>query len=174
MGISENGKCITIERLLELGYEAEDLLHLRIVTNDETLHKEISTYDINRPGLTLTGDYDYFDYEKLQIFGRGEYSYLKKLVDENKLDNVYKFFSYMVTCCIFSHDNKPPALFVELADKADHERGLARIFPASHSEKRRVHSVCSFSRASAFASSSGLLMFRNGSMSVPPTLVLSK
>ena len=118
MGISENGKCITIERLLELGYEAEDLLHLRIVTNDETLQKEISTYDINRPGLTLTGDYDYFDYEKLQIFGRGEYSYLKKLVDEDKLENIYKFFSYMVTCCIFSHDNEPPALFVELADKA--------------------------------------------------------
>jgi HPr kinase/phosphorylase len=118
MSNSEHGKCITIERLLGLGYEAEDLLHLRIITDDKTLNKEISTYDINRPGLTLTGDYDYFDYEKLQVFGRGEYSCLKRLIEENKLETIYKFFSYDVTCCIFTHDNEPPGIFVELADKA--------------------------------------------------------
>jgi len=118
MDIPENGKCITIERLLQLGHEAEDLLHLRVVTNDETLQKEISTYDINRPGLTLAGDYDYFDYEKIQIFGRGEYFYLKTLLEDDKLDNLYRFFNYPVTCCLFSHGNEPPSIFIELADKA--------------------------------------------------------
>lgn len=118
MDISENGKCISIERLLQLGYEAEDLLHLRLVTGEDTLLKEISTYDINRPGLTLAGDYDYFDYEKIQIFGRGEHSYLKKLITESRLESLYKFFSYPVTCCLFSHGNEPPGIFIELADKA--------------------------------------------------------
>ncbi|MBN2322861.1 MAG: HPr kinase/phosphorylase [Spirochaetes bacterium] len=117
MDIPENGKCISIERLLQLGYEAEDLLHLRVLTKEETLKKEISTYDINRPGLTLAGDYDYFDYEKLQIFGRGEYSFLMRLIEEGKLDSLYKFFSYSVTCCIFSHSNEPPDIFIKLADK---------------------------------------------------------
>jgi HPr kinase/phosphorylase len=114
MDIPENGKCISIERLLQLGYEAEDLLHLRILTKEETLKKEISTYDINRPGLTLAGDYDYFDYDKLQIFGRGEYTFLMRLIEEGKLESLYKFFSYSVTCCIFSHGNEPPAIFIEL------------------------------------------------------------
>jgi HPr kinase/phosphorylase len=117
MDIPENGKCISIERLLQLGYEDEDLLHLRILTKEETLKKEISTYDINRPGLTLAGDYDYFDYDKLQIFGRGEYTFLMRLIEEGKLESLYKFFSYSVTCCIFSHGNEPPAIFIELADK---------------------------------------------------------
>ena len=118
MDIPGNGKCITIERLLQLGYEAEDLLHLRLVTKKDTFQKEISTYDINRPGLTLAGDYDYFDYDKLQLFGRGEYSYLVKMIAEDQLESLHKFFSYPVACCLFSHGNEPPNLFIELADKA--------------------------------------------------------
>ena len=117
MDIPENGKCISIERLLQLCYEAKDLLHLRIITKEETLKKEISTYDINRPGLTLAGDYDYFDYDKLQIFGRGEYYFLIRLIEDGKLESIYKFFSYPVTCCVFSHGNEPPSIFLELADK---------------------------------------------------------
>lgn len=109
-------KCITIERILELAQE-EDILHLRIITGEATLQKEISVYDINRPGLTLAGDFDYFDYEKLQVFGRGEYYYLLKLIKRNELTSIEKFFHYPVACCIFSHGNEPPQLFVDMAEK---------------------------------------------------------
>jgi HPr kinase/phosphorylase len=100
MPTQEKVKGITIARLLELAQE-ESLLHLRIITSEGTLHRTISTYDINRPGLALAGDYDYFDYEKLQVFGRGEYHYLLKIINNNEYSSVTKFFKYPVSCCIF-------------------------------------------------------------------------
>ena len=114
---SEESKCITVEKLLEIA-KGQDLLHVTVLTSEETLKKEISTYDINRPGLALAGDYDYFDYEKIQLFGRGEYKFLKKIIDSGKIKNIEKFFSYNVNCCVFSHGNIPPDVFIENAQKA--------------------------------------------------------
>ena len=114
---SEGSKCITIEKLLEIA-KGQDLLHMKVLTSEKTLKKEISTYDINRPGLALAGEYDYFDYEKIQLFGRGEYKFLLKIIESGKIKNIEKFFSYEVNCCIFSHGNEPPNIFIELAEKA--------------------------------------------------------
>jgi len=116
MGKKQTG--ITIERLLELAQEG-DILHLLNITGDTMLRNRIQNSDINRPGLSLTGDYDYFDYEKIQVFGRGEYHYLLKLINSNNLTNIEKFFSYPVSCCIFSHGHEPPPLFVDMAKKAN-------------------------------------------------------
>ena len=38
--------------------------------------REISTADVNRPGLQLAGFYNYFDPERLQIIGRVESKFL--------------------------------------------------------------------------------------------------
>jgi len=116
MSDNEEGKCITIERLLELAQE-DELLHLRLVSSTETLKKEISSYAINRPGLALAGDYDYFDYERIQIFGRGEYHFLMKLLKQNRLDTLEKFFSYPVAVCIFSNNHEPPDIFIKMANE---------------------------------------------------------
>ena len=114
----EKVKSITITRLLDLAREG-DILHLRIITGEKTLQKTISTYDINRPGLTLAGDYDFFDYEKIQVFGRGEYHYLVKMIDNDEHESLDQFFNYPVACCIFSHGNEPPPHFLDMADKAE-------------------------------------------------------
>jgi len=118
MKYPEKKKTITIARLLDLAREG-DILHLRIITGERTLQKKISTYDINRPGLTLAGDYDFFDYEKIQVFGRGEYHYLVKIINNHELGSIEQFFSYPVSCCIFSHGNEPPSLFLDMADNAE-------------------------------------------------------
>jgi HPr kinase/phosphorylase len=117
MGRSEKVKCVSIAKLLELAHE-EDVLHLRIVTGESTLEKEITTYDINRPGLALAGDYDYFDYDRVQVFGRGEFHYLMKIVEKDELASIRKFFEYPVTCCVFSNGNEPPDIFKDMAEKA--------------------------------------------------------
>jgi HPr kinase/phosphorylase len=114
---SEKSKGVTVAKLLELARE-EDVLPLRAVTGEDTLQKVITTYDINRPGLALAGDYDFFDYEKLQVFGRGEYHYLLKIVNMNQLGSIEKFFSYPVSCCFFSHGHEPPSIFVDMAEEA--------------------------------------------------------
>src|SRR3972149_11935944 len=56
----------------------------------------------------------------------------------------------------------------KLANKPDHECGLARILPADHPEQRGRHGACTVTRVSASAKSSGRLMLKKGSIDLPP------
>ena len=41
----------------------------------------VSSADLNRPGLQLSGFYDYFDNERIQIIGKNEDSFLETFID---------------------------------------------------------------------------------------------
>lgn len=41
--------------------------------------KMIETSDISRPGLELTGYFDYYPAERIQLFGMTEVSYTRKM-----------------------------------------------------------------------------------------------
>ena len=47
----------------------------------------------NRPGLQLTGFYDYYEREQLQIIGMMETQYIATLTEEQKKDSFDKFFA---------------------------------------------------------------------------------
>ena len=49
-----------------------------IYGDDDLLAKEITTADISRPGLEMTGYFDYYSPERLQLLGMKEWSYLTK------------------------------------------------------------------------------------------------
>ncbi|MEG1996268.1 MAG: HPr(Ser) kinase/phosphatase, partial [Oscillospiraceae bacterium] len=53
----------------------------------------ISSADINRPGLNLTGFFEYFDPSRIQILGRMEFSYLDGLDPEIRKKNVCELFA---------------------------------------------------------------------------------
>ncbi len=92
-------------------------LRIRLVAGGSGLDKEIRVGDINRPGLTLAGFYNFFAYDRIQIFGLGESAYLDTLAPERKREVVEKFFSYDVLCCVFTANKQPDPLFIEYADK---------------------------------------------------------
>jgi HPr kinase/phosphorylase len=91
-------------------------LQIRLVAGGSGLGREIRVGDINRPGLTLAGFYDFFAYDRIQIFGLGESAYLRQLSEDQKKAVLEKFFSYEVLCCIFTHNEEPDRLFLEYAD----------------------------------------------------------
>ena len=63
-----------------------DKLKLKVVYgNEELLAKAITTADISRPGLEMTGYFDYYSPERLQLVGMKEWSYLKTMT-ANKRD----------------------------------------------------------------------------------------
>lgn len=92
-------------------------LQIRLVAGSSGLDKEIRVGDINRPGLTLAGFYEFFAYDRIQIFGLGESAYLRQLSDTQKRHVLEKFFSYDVLCCVFTHNEEPDRQFVEFADQ---------------------------------------------------------
>ena len=69
-----------------------DKLKLKVVYgNEELLAKAITTADISRPGLEMTGYFDYYSPERLQLVGMKEWSYLKTMTDYNR----YSVFANM-------------------------------------------------------------------------------
>ena len=62
-----------------------DKLKLKVVYgNEKLLSKPITTADISRPGLEMTGYFDYYSPERLQLVGMKEWSYLKTMTANNR------------------------------------------------------------------------------------------
>jgi HPr kinase/phosphorylase len=108
----------TVLDLLDLELRDHNALDLKCVGGRKGLGREISIPDLNRPGLALSGFFDSFAHQRIQLFGRGEHAYLAKLGQEGRTDTLEKFFTYQMPCCIYTHDLSPPHPFIDLAEEA--------------------------------------------------------
>ncbi|MDR1955391.1 MAG: HPr(Ser) kinase/phosphatase [Treponema sp.] len=108
----------TVLDLLDINVKEHNALNLQCLGGRKGLARKISIPDLNRPGLALSGFYDSFAYERIQLFGRGEVAYLKKLAAEGETDTIKYLFSYPIPCCIFSHHLTPDQNFFEAAEQA--------------------------------------------------------
>ncbi len=79
--------------------------------------RKVTTAEVNRPALQLTGYFDYFEKSRIEIIGMVEYTYIQKLSQEEKLDVYEKFFSHNIPCVIFSRDLQPDEDLVRIATK---------------------------------------------------------
>ena len=104
---------ITIESIISEYPELE----LNLVTGNEGIVNRITSTEINRPGLTLTGFFDFFAHDRIQIFGKGEWSYITSLGAENLSALLKQFFSYSLSCIIFTHGNNPPQEFINKCEE---------------------------------------------------------
>ena len=69
-----------------------DKVKLKVIYGTkELLEKPITTADISRPGLEMTGYFDYYSPERIQLVGMKEWSYLNTMTDYNS----YSVFSTM-------------------------------------------------------------------------------
>ena len=78
---------------------------------------EIATPDVNRPSLQLTGFYDYFDNERIQILGMVEYTYLTRISKEERLKHLEMLFSKKIPALIITRALEPLEGMLELAEK---------------------------------------------------------
>lgn len=133
-------KKITVLELIDLELKEHNALDLHCIGGRKGLGREIPIPDLNRPGLALSGFYDSFAYQRIQVFGRGENAYLKKLAEENRLDSIQKFFSYTVPCCIFTHNLVPNRAFFQLAEES-HCPILQTDLPSSEFSSRLMRAL---------------------------------
>lgn len=103
--------------LLDLDLKKHDSLELTCISGKSGLSNKISLPDINRPGLALSGFFDSFANDRIQLFGQGEFAYLKTVFEKNNLENIETMFSKKIPCAIFSHGLTPPDEFLKITDK---------------------------------------------------------
>ena len=80
------------------------------------LSRKLTTQN-GRPGF-LSGFFEQFSSDSIQLFGRGEQQYLKKLEDENNFATLEKFFSYPIPTCIFTEGGSPNPSFNTIAERS--------------------------------------------------------
>jgi len=78
---------------------------------------KISTVNLNRPALQLTGFYDYFDPNRLQIIGIVESTYLATLSHEQRLKTFNRFMQNPIPCLIVAHNCSVFPECMEMAQK---------------------------------------------------------
>ena len=79
----------------------------------------LTTADLNRPALQLTGFYNYFDPKRLQIIGNVESTYLNTLSHEQRLATYDRFMAYDIAGLVLCHGVKPSPECLEMAEKYD-------------------------------------------------------
>ncbi len=106
-----------MKTVVQLSKLTEDL-KLKNLTPDIDMTKiEITTPDINRPALQLTGYYDHFVKERVQIIGYVEYSYIMQL-EEIERNRIYeRFVSSGIPCVIFTTLTEPSENMLAIARK---------------------------------------------------------
>ena len=112
-------KIFTVLNLMDMDLKEHDSLNLKCIGGRRGLGRELTVQNVNRPGLALSGFFDSFAFERIQIFGRGEEAYLRKLEEDNKNDTLRQMFGYSIPCCIFTHSLTPSSVFMEIAEKAE-------------------------------------------------------
>ncbi len=81
--------------------------------------KKVVTSEINRPALQLTGYFEHFYSERVQIIGYVEYTYLEGVPREKKVPVYEKFLSYNVPCIIYTSSTEPDEDMLRLAVQHD-------------------------------------------------------
>ncbi|HCJ66886.1 MAG TPA: HPr kinase/phosphorylase [Elusimicrobia bacterium] len=92
-------------------------LCLKLLAGEKGLNRQITVTEINRPGLTLTGYFKYFRYERIQIIGGGEHSYLQFLTKKKRIEILDKFFSYEPPCAIITRNVQPLRELITIAQR---------------------------------------------------------
>ena len=75
----------------------------------------ITRSEIDRPGLQLTGFFDYFSPERIQILGRVESIYLSQLSNEERYKRLYDYLMKKPVCLIFARGLELPPELLDIA-----------------------------------------------------------
>ena len=80
---------------------------------------DIDTSDLNRPGLQMSGFFEYFAVNRFQLFGMAEMTYLQDLSSETLQERLDRYFSHPIPCVLIARNLTPPEEFLDAARKYD-------------------------------------------------------
>ncbi len=92
----------------ELWKSQSDSLRLSLLCGQEGFHRVIGVADINRPGLTLAGFFEFFRGERIQVFGMGESAFLSTLSSAQRVEILDQILaSPDLPCVMLTHGREP-------------------------------------------------------------------
>lgn len=87
----------------------------KVYVSENYEETNISSMEINRPGLELTGYFEFFDNKRIQILGNTEFSYLGRFGSEAQRMVIDSIFSFGPPAVIICRQIEPSNVILESA-----------------------------------------------------------
>jgi HPr kinase/phosphorylase len=146
-------RIFTVLDLIDLDLKEHNSLNLHCIGGRKGLIREINIPDINRPMGAIMGFFEDFAFQRIQLFGRGEAAYLRRLENNGETKAIEEMFAHDIPCCIFTHNLHPHKEFFDIAEKAqcpilqtdlgsaEFSARIMRILSRIFSPRQTVHGV---------------------------------
>ncbi len=108
------GPALTVRRLLR---ERRGELKLKLLAGRRGLDRAIEQSRVQRPGLALTGYFDYLRYGRVQILGASESGYLATLPARRRRSLLARLAACDVTCFVVTRGLPPPPELRQAAER---------------------------------------------------------
>ncbi|HGY54093.1 MAG TPA: HPr kinase/phosphorylase [Caldithrix abyssi] len=122
---------LTVRTLLS---ETQSQLKLKLVCSENGLNRKITTSELHRPGLALSGFVELFTHDRLQILGNTEIKYLSGLQPSALTRSIDRFIEFEIPAIIVTNNNPVPKQLIEAAT-----RRYISIFSTPFSTTRLIH-----------------------------------
>jgi HPr kinase/phosphorylase len=104
-------KRFTVARLLEA---MRDTLHLELIGDDVGLAREITSSEASSPGLVLSGYFDRFVAQRIQVLGETEVAYLFSLPPGRRREILERYLAYPIPCLFITKSQEIPPELLEI------------------------------------------------------------
>ena len=94
-------------------------LQLTLLSPSTKKEWDIRSADLNRPGMQFCGFYEYFAFERPQVIGKVEMTYLEEQPSEKRREMLEEYFSFDIPCVIICRGMRAPEELLEVASEHD-------------------------------------------------------
>ena len=106
-------KKITVQQMVD------EMPYLSVVSGGQFLDREIYVMDVSRPALELTGYFDYYPQNRIQLFGATEISFINRMTVEEKTIIIKKLCQPEVPAFLVSRGLDIPEEMIQYATEKE-------------------------------------------------------
>ncbi len=122
---------ITVRTLLR---ENQERLQIQLLCSENGLNRKITSSEVHRPGLALSGFVELFTWDRIQILGNTEIRYLFSLPPRQLTRSIDRFIEFEIPMILVTNNNKVPDYLIQAAT-----RRYISILRTPFSTTRAVH-----------------------------------
>jgi HPr kinase/phosphorylase len=98
----------------------QDLINnfnLNLIAGESGIHRKIIKSDMSRPAFEMTGFFEYYPADRLQLIGKTEMSYFLSLSEKEQLDRMKRLCTDITPGIIISRGMDIPEIMIETANQ---------------------------------------------------------
>lgn len=104
---------ITVQQMVD------EMPYLSVVSGEQFLDREVYVMDVSRPALELTGYFDYYPQNRIQLFGATEISFINRMTVEEKTIIIKKLCQPEVPAFLVSRGLDIPEEMIQYATEKE-------------------------------------------------------